>query len=74
MLFSSANGISETEKKTTITPEHVLAAIEQLELSLLKEPVTSFMQTLKESKGKSLCLLDRWLRASSKEALATRPQ
>lgn len=52
MLFSAANGISEKEKKTTITPEHVLAAIEQLEMTNLKEPIASFMQTLKETKGK----------------------
>ena len=51
MLFSAANGISEDEKKTTITPEHVLAAMQQLELTSLKDPVTSFMQTLKDSKG-----------------------
>lgn len=51
MLFSAANGISEKEKKATITPEHVLAAIEQLELTSFKEPVATYMQSLKESKG-----------------------
>ena len=52
MLSSSANGISEKEKKSTITPEHVLAAIEQLEMADLKEPVASLLQTLKDTKGK----------------------
>lgn len=52
MVSSSANGISEKEKKTTITPEHVLAAIEQLEMTDLKIPVATFLQTLKEAKGK----------------------
>ena len=52
MVFSAANGISEKDKKATITPEHVLAAIEQLELSSFKEPVAAFLQSIKESKGK----------------------
>lgn len=48
MLFSSANSISNDEKKTTITPEHVLAAIEQLELPGLKAPLTEYLQELQE--------------------------
>jgi hypothetical protein len=48
MPFSSANSISNDEKKTTITPEHVLAAIEQLELPGLKAPLTEYLQELQE--------------------------
>lgn len=51
MVFSAANGISEKEKKATITPEHVLAAIEQLELTSFKEPVATFLQSIKETKS-----------------------
>lgn len=51
MVFSAANGISEKEKKATISPDHVLAAIEQLELTSLEEPLTAYLQTLKDIKG-----------------------
>lgn len=52
MLFSAANGISMEEKKTTITPEHVLAAIQQLELTEFTAPLTEYFQGLQEAATK----------------------
>ncbi len=52
MVFSTANSISEKEKKAIINPEHVLAAIEQLEMDYLREPVAATLQGIKESKGR----------------------
>jgi len=52
MVYSAANGISTDEKKTTITPEHVLAALQQLELTEFKAPLTEYFQGLQETATK----------------------
>lgn len=51
MTSSTANEISTAEKKTTIHPEHVIAALEQLGFSEIKEVVYAFWQQTKEERG-----------------------
>jgi len=49
LVSSEANDLSEKEKKTTITPEHVLAALEQLGFAEFQEDVRAFYGDVKES-------------------------
>ena len=48
-MSSEANDLSEKEKKTTITPEHVLAALEQLGFAEFQQDVRAFYGDVKES-------------------------
>ena len=53
MISSSANEVSTQDKKTTINPEHVLKALEDLGFADLQKSVNTYWQQWKEdSKGK----------------------
>ena len=55
MISSSANEVSTQDKKTTINPEHVLKALEDLGFVDLQKSVNTYWQQWKEdSKGKQL--------------------
>lgn len=49
LVSSEANEVSDKEKKTTITPEHVLAALHQLGFSEFQEDLQAFYGDVKES-------------------------
>ena len=49
LVSSEANDVSEREKKTTITPEHVLAALQQLGFAEFQEDLQAFYGDVKES-------------------------
>ncbi len=62
LVSSEANDLSEKEKKTTITPEHVLAALEQLGFADFQEDVRAFYGDVKESnaqRGAAACFCCR---------------
>ena len=49
LVSSEASEVSDQEKKTTITPEHVLAALQQLGFSDFQEDLQAFYGDVKES-------------------------
>jgi len=49
LVSSEANDVSEKDKKTTITPEHVLSALEQLGFSEFQDDLVAFYGDVKES-------------------------
>lgn len=71
-MSSEANDLSEKEKKSTIMPEHVLAALEQLGFSEFQEDVRAFYGDVKESNAQRGAGRSAWLSPCSYAAMQCR--
>lgn len=56
MVSTAANERVTEEKKATMTPEHVIAALEALEFDYMKEAMAEFTKSWESKKaGRSAC-------------------
>ena len=70
-ISSEANEISTKENKTTILPEHVVAALESLDFASMVETVKATMNDIKEEDNEVRAekKKKKWLQISDEEAL-----